>query len=119
MAQLVNFSGKGRSDRDNEAVSRQDLLLSYARAVPINAISAVGLGPLAPTNATGAPSQRLATIRSTGQGTRAGLETIGVTGRRVMRARIRAGLSASPRSPVAGGRPGTGRRPEAAGCGHQ
>lgn len=57
-------------------------LVDYARAVPLNALTAYGFGPLGRPGTR--PAERLASLRQTSQGAWAALDTAGVTERRLL-----------------------------------
>ena len=68
-------------------------LAEYARAVPLNALTAYGFGPLSRPGAK--PAARLASLRQTTQGAWAAVETAGVIGRQLLRVLAALGGSAS------------------------
>jgi len=68
-------------------------LAEYARAVPLNALTAYGFGPLGHPGAK--PAARLASLRQTTQGAWAAVETAGVISRQLLRVLAALGGSAS------------------------
>lgn len=68
-------------------------LADYARAVPLNALTAYGFGPLGRPGPR--PAEQLASLRQTPQGAWAALDTAGVTERRLLTVVVALGGSAS------------------------
>ena len=68
-------------------------LVEYARAVPLNALTAYGYGPLGRPGAK--PAARLTSLRETTQGAWAAVETAGVIGRQLLQVLAALGGSAS------------------------